>query len=128
MFGELTRMSYAADILMRDLPAHGAYCEIQKAFYQKYFPNGEADPDAFWRRVFSLSRGERALMLINEVRNEVSDGGFGQYFDNTGYLRAAEAVQAFILIGANKSAGFLRRAMQIAKIPDPLPPGYEPPA
>jgi hypothetical protein len=77
-------MSYVADILVKDLPPQGAYSEILKAFDHKYFPNGESDPDAFWRRIFSLSPGERALMLINEVRNEVSDGGFGQYCDNTG--------------------------------------------
>jgi hypothetical protein len=120
-------MGYGTDILKKGLTPHAAYFELLKALCERHFRVPARDPDDYWRRVFALSPGERAVLLTNEMTGEVGNGGFGQYFDNTGYQRAHEAIRAFALIGATKNAEFLRRAMEIAKIPDPLPPGWQPP-
>ncbi len=120
-------MGYGADILKKGLTPHAAYFELLSALCEKHFRVPAPDPDEYWRRVFALSPGERAFLLTNEMTGEVGNGGFGQYFDNTGYQRAHEAIRAFTLIGATKNAEFLRRAMIIASIPDPIPPGWEPP-
>jgi hypothetical protein len=119
-------MGYGADILKKGLTPHAAYFELLNALCKRHFRVPARDPDEYWQRVFTLSPGERAFLLTNEMTGEVGNGGFGQYFDNTGYQRAHETIRAFTLIGATKNAEFLHRAMRIAKIPDPLPPGWEP--
>jgi hypothetical protein len=120
-------MGYGADILKKGLVPHAAYFELLNALCEKLLRVPALDHDEYWRRVLALNPGERAFLLTNEMTGEVGNGGFEQYFDNTGYERAHETIRAFKLIGAMKNAEFLRKATEVAKIPDPLPPGWEPP-
>ena len=118
-------MGYGADVLAKGLPSGGAYYQMLKALCNQHFRVPAPDPEAYWRRVAAMTPGERAFLLTNEMLGEVCNGGFEQYFLNTGYMRAHETVRALILIGATKKAELLLRAVQIARIPDPLPPDYE---
>jgi len=61
----------------------------------------------------SLPRAIRIVQTTTEVEGEVFNGGFNQYFWNTGGKMAAEALEAYRLIGAVKHAELLEKAMTI---------------
>jgi hypothetical protein len=118
-------MGYSAEILARGLPTGTTYQELYKAIWARHFPTEEADPDEFWRRVFAMSQGECAFVLTNVFFCEVNNGGLDQFFDNSGFQRAHETVEALRLCGLAGAGDFLGRAITIAEIPYPLPSDYE---
>src|SRR5580765_5276010 len=118
-------MGYGAEILGRELPAGSAYSELHRALWHRHFTTPEPDEELFWSNVDALSVGERAFILTNEFSGEVHNGGFDQYFLNGGFHRARATVQALELFGFVEMAGFLRRAIELGRIPDPVPPDYE---
>jgi hypothetical protein len=58
--------------------------------------------------------------LIEELEGEVNNGGFDQYFYNSGGDNTAEVIQALELIGAARMADIVKRAA--AKFPGGVPP------
>ena len=50
--------------------------------------------------------------MTQELENEVNNGGFVQFFDNSSGQFASEIVQAFIKIGAEKTAEICRKAVE----------------
>jgi hypothetical protein len=58
--------------------------------------------------------------LIEELEGEVNNGGFDQYFYNSGGDNTAEVIQALELIGAVRMADTVNRAA--AKFPGGMPP------
>src|SRR5688572_24344823 len=66
------------------------------------------------KRGYSTLRStERTVLSVWELQAQANNGGLHQYFFNTGGDHAADALRGLIAIGANKTAGILRRAMQM---------------
>ncbi len=63
------------------------------------------------KAVKALSRGERMFYVTWQAENEIKNGGFEQYFDNSSGVFAREAVLAFKLVGAKKHVVLMRRAI-----------------
>ena len=72
-----------------------------------------------------MSPGERAVILAFKFSEEVHNGGFHQFFLNGGFGYAYATAEGLERLGFSEAAGFLRRAIEMSQIPDPLPPGYE---
>jgi hypothetical protein len=127
IFGSLfSKKSYAEPILAQGLSPHAARRAVFDAMFARHFKTKPApDDETFWNRVLQLSPGERAFFLANKFSGEVHNGGFHQFFDNGGFRRAYATVEALELFGFSAMAGFLRRAIEMSKIPNPLPEGYE---
>jgi hypothetical protein len=119
-------MRYGAEILTKQGSPHSGFCELLRAIGERHFKDSPASSEHdYWRRVGTLSPGERAVLLADEFSGEVHNGGFDQYFMNGGFRRAHATVQALELFGFVEMAAFLRRAIELARIPDPIPPEYE---
>ncbi len=58
----------------------------------------------------TLSPGERRVVAIAELRTEVNNGGFDQYFFNTGGDHAETALEAAALVGTQPLVDVLGRA------------------
>jgi hypothetical protein len=58
--------------------------------------------------------------LVQALEDEVNNGGFDQYFFNSAGNEAAQAIEALVAIGADKTAAILRRAC--ARFPAGMPP------
>jgi hypothetical protein len=56
---------------------------------------------------------ERALLAIWELKGEVDNGGFAQYFYNDSALHAGEAASALELVGAVHTAELVRKALAV---------------
>jgi hypothetical protein len=120
------KKSYAEPILKQGLSPHATRRAIFEAMFARHFKaNPAPDSDTFWIRVLRLSPGERSLFLADKFSGEVHNGGFHQFFDNGGFQRAYATVDALKLLGFPEMADFLVRAIQIGKIPNPLPRGFE---
>ena len=65
---------------------------------------GLCDVCDYGQNVDSLNEYERTIFVTQELENEVNNGGFFQFFDNSSGQFASEIVQAFINIGAEKTA------------------------
>jgi hypothetical protein len=68
-----------------------------------------------------LSLVEKKLIAVDDLRAEVNNGGFEQYFVNAAGNQAAVALQAFKDMGATHFSRLLQRAMGVF-------PGGKPPA
>ena len=62
-----------------------------------------------------LTVAEKVFFCVWELEGEINDGGFDQFFFNSGGNYAVEAVDAFKKIGASKTAGIVRRANSVFK-------------
>lgn len=113
---------YGAAILAKNLTAHAVWSQIGDALRWRHLPTFDTPSDVFWS---SLSRGERAYLLTADLSGEVCNGGFDQYFSNTGCKHVHETLEALRMIGALEYAELLEKALQAARIPNPIPPGYE---
>lgn len=58
-----------------------------------------------------LNAYERTIFITQELENEVNNGGFSQFFDNSSGQFAYEIVQAFSIIGAVKTAEICAKAV-----------------
>ena len=117
-------MGYASEILAQG--PKGTCYRIRDAVWERHFGNNPApDPDAYWRRVLALSPGERAVILAFKFSEEVHNGGFHQFFLNGGFSYAYATAEGLERLGFPEAATFLRRAIEISQIPNPLPDGYE---
>lgn len=117
-------MSYLAQILAQK-PTAMCY-DIWDAIRERHFRNDPApDDETYWWRVLALSPGERAVILAIRFSEQVHNGGFHQFFSNGGYRYAYATAEGVELLGFPEMGKFLRRAIEISHIPDPLPPDYE---
>lgn len=73
---------------------------------------GLCDVCDYGQNVDSLNEYERTIFVTQELENEVNNGGFFQFFDNSSGQFASEIVQAFINIGAEKTAEICRKAVE----------------
>lgn len=62
-----------------------------------------------------LTEAEKVFFCVWELEGEINNGGFDQFFFNSGGNYAVEAVDAFEKIGASKTAGIVRRANSVFK-------------
>ena len=63
---------------------------------------------------------EEVVDLVTELEDEVNNGGFHQYFNNSSGDHAVETVLALHAIGARAMANIMKRAM--ARFPEDGPP------
>jgi hypothetical protein len=61
----------------------------------------------------ALPQSERAVVLINQLRDEVANGGFLQYFTNASGEYAIETLRILKVIGATDSARILEQALMV---------------
>src|SRR5260370_766662 len=72
-----------------------------------------------------LTPGERIFALSSTLIGEGCNGGFDQYFFNGGVVHVHEAARAFATIGAIQAERLVRQAIEIARIPEPVPQAYD---
>jgi hypothetical protein len=76
---------------------------LQAAFYGRY----EAiDPEAT-----ALSPHDRMILLVGELEADINNGGFGQYLENKGEVRAREALKHLSTVGSKRTARWLIAAL-----------------
>ena len=116
-------MGYASKML-----AHkpmGMCYHIWDAIRERHFRHNPApDDETYWQRVLALSPGEQAIILAFRFSEQVHDGGFIQFFDNGGFRYARATAEGLERLGFSERAKFLRRAIKIGQIPNPVPPDY----
>jgi hypothetical protein len=111
-------MGYAQDILNQGLNENATYDAVFTAIHKKY-------PVINDRNLSTLSPGERAFILTLDLSGRVSRSGFDGYFLNTQCRALHETMRCFSLIGAIQDFDIIRRAVQVARIPEPLPAEFE---
>lgn len=67
----------------------------------------------FGDNMTALSAPERVIFVIGLVETEVNNGGFSQFFFNSAGAFANEAADAFLAIGAGKTAAICKKAVSI---------------
>ena len=67
-----------------------------------------------------LTDWDRQLLALGELRNEVNNGGFHQYFFNTAGERAEVAVEAAIRTKQTELAILVERAIAVLGTPYPI--------
>lgn len=67
----------------------------------------------YGQNVDLLNEYERTIFVTQEMENEVNNGGFFQFFDNSSGQFSGEIVQAFTKIGAVKTAEICKRAVEV---------------
>ena len=77
------------------------------------------------RELNVLTPGERIFALSDRLIGQVCNGGFDQYFFNGGVVDVHEAARGFATIGAVQAERLVRRAIEIARIPEPVPAAYD---
>ena len=70
-----------------------------------------------------LNPYERTVFVTQELELEVNNGGFWQFFDNSGGQFANEIAEAFTKIGAHKTAAICKKA--VAAFGQDLPVDWE---
>lgn len=70
-----------------------------------------------------LNEYERTVFVTQELVNEVNNGGFMQFFDNSSGQFAGEIVETLLRIGAPKTAAICKKALSV--FDQPLPADWE---
>lgn len=68
---------------------------------------------------------ESIVAEVMRLAGQVANGGFDQYFFNSGVWSARAALQALHEVGAEDVAGVFQRAIDLVAIPEPVPEDYE---
>jgi hypothetical protein len=84
--------------------------ERQEAFYEAYNSIVEK---AYGPRPPRILGRDRIVLLIGEFEADVNNGGFAQFLDNKGRLRAKATIGALRTIKAEKTAAMLEAAMKV---------------
>lgn len=66
-----------------------------------------------------LSPSERRLVALGELRADVNNGGFDQYFLNSAGDLVMEALDGAVSVGAGELASLIQRALDILDVNDP---------
>src|SRR3989344_6355006 len=81
--------------------------------------NDNLDIEVFERvnenTIETSTKGQKAIFATMLVEFEVNNGGFNQYYINTGMEYSKMAVEGFRLIGASAFADLMQRANKIAE-------------
>jgi hypothetical protein len=70
------------------------------------------------------TRSETIVAEVMRLAGQVANGGFDQYFFNSGVWSARVALQALHEIGAEDVARVFRRAIELVALPDPVSEDY----
>jgi len=73
----------------------------------------------------ALRPGERIFALASGLDGEVCNGGFDQYFFNGGTAFVYETATALESIGSTRTAQLVRQAIEIMKLPEPVPVDFD---
>ena len=84
---------------------------------------GLLDRCDYGQNIDVLNEYERTIVITQELENEVNNGGFEQFFDNSSGQFAYEIVPAFTRIGAGKTAEICAKA--VGAFPHTLPADWE---
>ena len=68
---------------------------------------------------------ERVVAEIMRLAGQVANGGFDQYFFNSGVWSAHAAAAALEKVGAKNVATILRTAMEVIRLPEPVPDDFK---
>jgi uncharacterized protein DUF4375 len=71
------------------------------------------------------TRSESIVAEVMRLAGQVTNGGFDQYFFNSGVWSARTALQALHEVGAEDVAGIVQRAIDLVALPEPVPEDYE---
>lgn len=71
------------------------------------------------------TRSESIVAEVMRLAGQVANGGFDQYFFNSGVWSARTALQALHEVGAEDVAGIFQRAMDLVALPEPVPEDYK---
>jgi hypothetical protein len=85
--------------------------ELWEILYQALIPRVTGNRDVQYATVKSWTKGLQMLWATQLVDDEVSNGGFNQYFFNSSGQFAVEAIEGFELIGAADRAALVRKAV-----------------
>jgi hypothetical protein len=82
---------------------------LHYAFYSRYLSVGDKayGPGSKSR----IAGGDRLVLLIGELQNNVNTRGFGQYLAEKGRRRAELALRALTTVGATRTANMLSAAL-----------------
>lgn len=101
--------------------------------YGKAILEREGDPFAAFYAItgviagceeYALTEGERHLRRVENLISQVRNGGFDQYFFNSGVWEASEAIQALRAISCPKILALLEKAVATVNLPRPVPDDY----
>lgn len=73
---------------------------------------------------YALTRGERHFLRVANLVGQVGNGGFDQYFFNSGVWEAREALEALQAFGCSKMAALLQRAVEVIRLPEEVADDY----
>ncbi len=104
-------MTYGEAALAKHTDAWKVVSEVMKVVY------GRDDQ--------ALTPGERHFGLINRLIDEVSNGGFDQYFFNGGHAEVHAARESLVAVGASRTAELVKQAITTAKLPVTVPEDYD---
>jgi len=104
-------MTYGEAALAKHSEAWKVVSEVMKVVY------GRDD--------HALSPGERHFALTNRLVDEVSNGGFDQYFFNGGYAEVHTALKSILALGATRTAELVSQAIKTVNLPDSVPEEYD---
>jgi hypothetical protein len=71
------------------------------------------------------TRSEKIVAEVMRLAGQVANGGFDQYFFNSGVWSAKAALQSLHEVGAEDVAGVFRKAIDLVSLPEPVPEDYE---
>lgn len=72
----------------------------------------------------ALTPGELVFRLTREMNSQVCGDGFDAYFSYTPPRRIRDTLTCLRAVGAERTAGFLKRALDILKFPEAIPDDY----
>lgn len=87
--------------------------ELRERFYARGGALFQKEPEDF----NSLSISEQVLLALFTLDIEVNNGGFAQYFSNTGGQHAEKSIEGLQEIGATQIAELLRQATELVGPP-----------
>lgn len=101
--------------------------ELWEIIYQTLIPRVSGSRDEGYATVKAWTKGLQMLWATQLVDDEVNNGGFNQYFFNASGQYAMEAIEGFELIGAQRRADIVKKAVdQLFRDAPRLRKFYEP--
>ncbi|MFT3882921.1 MAG: DUF4375 domain-containing protein [Gemmatales bacterium] len=104
-------MTYGETALAKHTEAWKVVSEVMKVVY------GRDDQ--------TLTPGELNFALTNRLIDEVSNGGFDQYFFNGGYAEVHAALKSLVAFGATQTAALVQQAIKTVDLPDVVSEEYD---
>jgi len=71
------------------------------------------------------TRSESIVADVMWLAGQVANGGFDQYFFNSGVWSARSALRALHEVGAEDVARLFQKAIDLVSLPDPVPEAYD---